>query len=70
MMNNNLNKDSIKSSQQPVEKIADNETYGSNILESRIIRKLASLEQVIDVSIKKHEDKTLTLTRKKTIGEK
>ncbi len=66
MMNNNiLNKNFIKGSQQPIEKITDNKTSGNNILESQIIKKLISLEQVIDTSIKKHGDKTLSLTRKK-----
>lgn len=66
MMNNNiLNKNFIKGSQQPIEKITDNKTSGNNILESQIIKKLISLEQVIDTSIKKHGDKTLSLTIKK-----
>lgn len=66
MMNNNiLNKNFIKGSQQPIEKITDNKTSGNNILESQIIKKIISLEQVIDTSIKKHGDKTLSLTRKK-----
>ena len=66
MMNNNiLNKNFIKGSQQPIEKITDNKTSGNNILESQIIKKLISLEQVIDTSIKEHGDKTLSLTRKK-----
>ena len=66
MMNNNiLNKNFIKGSQQPIEKITDNKTSRNNILESQIIKKIISLEQVIDTSIKKHGDKTLSLTRKK-----
>lgn len=65
MNNNILNKNFIKGSQQPIEKITDNKTSGNNILESQIIKKLISLEQVIDTSIKKHGDKTLSLTRKK-----
>lgn len=65
MMNNNiLNKNFIKGSQQPIEKITDNKTSGNNILESQIIKKLISLEQVIDTSVKYHEDKPLTLTKK------
>lgn len=66
MMDTNIfNGDYTKSSQQPTEKTIDNKTYESNQLESQIIKKLASLEQVIDTSIKKHGDKALTLTRKK-----
>ena len=65
MNNNILNKNFIKGSQQPIEKITDNKTSRNNILESQIIKKIISLEQVIDTSIKKHGDKTLSLTRKK-----
>ena len=55
MMNNNsLNGDYTKSSQQPTEKTIDSKTYESNSLESQIIKKLTSLEQVIDTSIKNH----------------
>ena len=66
MMNNNsLNGDYTKGSQQPTEKTINSKTYESNSLESQIIKKLTSLEQVIDTSIKNHGDKVLTLTRKK-----
>jgi len=64
MNNNFLNEDYTKSRQQPTEKQTDNKIYESNLLEPQIIKKLTLLEQVIDASIKKCGDKSLTLTRK------
>lgn len=64
MNNNILNEDYIKTNQQPDEKTKNNKIYVSSMLESQIIKKLISLEQVIDISVKNHDDKPLTLTKK------
>lgn len=64
MNNNILNEDYIKTNQQPDEKTKNSKIYVSSMLESQIIKKLISLEQVIDTSVKYHEDKPLTLTKK------
>ena len=64
MNNNILNENYIKTNQQPDEKTKNNKIYVSSMLESQIIKKLISLEQVIDTSVKNHEDKPLTLTKK------
>lgn len=65
MNDKNLNEYYPNSSQQPAEKKPDDKTYESNSFEMQIIRKLTSLEQAIDTSIKEHGDKSLALTRKK-----
>ena len=64
MNNNILNENYIKTNQQPDEKTKNNKIYVSSMLESQIIKKLISLEQVIDTSVKNHEDKPLTLNKK------